>query len=336
MKTQRFVLALLLALAASSGAALLPGCDDGEGGAGGDDGGQGGGGGAPSSELCDNGIDDDANGQIDCLDAGCAADESCRIGGNECSAQIPDCEGDLNGSINQICAGGTCAAAGPIQPDATLRRGNVIVQNQLDGVRPDLVRSFLVRVYHPSRPDGSTLTCADLAAMADREDPAQVNVILRVTGGVSQQGATIAAPAFGAPVSEEGQPFLVHTTFYSADRDTLTAEPRGEFVGLGCEQGVVIPEGEYVQDEAHTVGVAVKPICDPANDTCPAPKTCLVGARICRDQRCEPACQSIAACRDVGNGPECLRKCDPSDPQCANLERCDATEGEPSVCVPVE
>ena len=309
------------------------GCDSGE--APSDPAGGGGGsGGAPSTELCDNGLDDDANGAIDCLDAGCATFSRCVIGGEECAAQVPTCEGNLSGSINEICVAGACRAAGPIQPDGTLQRGNIKVVSRLDGVRPDLARSFLVRVLHGRKPDGEALDCAAVNASADVE--ALANVVVRNTGEVTEASDTIPAPAFGLPVTSGGETFLVQSVFYSADRNTLTAEPTGEVVGFGCEEGLQVPPGDYTDDDTHNFGVVVKPICDPANDTCPAPKTCLIGARICRDQRCVPACVSGTSCRDLGDGPTCLRKCDPAEPICANLERCDASPGEQPICVPAQ
>src|SRR6056297_2845603 len=35
-------------------------------------------------EICDNGIDDDADGQIDCADGDCAEDDNCVMAGSDC------------------------------------------------------------------------------------------------------------------------------------------------------------------------------------------------------------------------------------------------------------
>jgi len=56
-------------------------------------------------ELCTNGVDDDANGLVDCFDAACAADASCTIVSREvCANLIDDDRNGLTDCADPICA----------------------------------------------------------------------------------------------------------------------------------------------------------------------------------------------------------------------------------------
>jgi hypothetical protein len=57
-------------------------------------------------EICDNGIDDDGDGQIDCADGDCATDPACNTSPEICNNGIDD---DGDGQID--CADGDCATA---------------------------------------------------------------------------------------------------------------------------------------------------------------------------------------------------------------------------------
>ncbi|WP_373044138.1 hypothetical protein [Vulgatibacter sp.] len=291
------------------------------------------------AEICDNGIDDDEDGAIDCADPNCLVLEECTATG--CTEQVPTCEADRVGQLNLICLEGSCEPAGQLVDGATVR-GSVQVFNQLDSRLHSLTdrnKAVLVELFHPLKPDGSEATCDDIfVAGLDGGSLAAFNLVGASSRGISDPDTTIPAPAFEMPVPEEGTGFLLLSRFYGA-RD-VSGNPGGELVGLGCKEGVVIPPGPYVEDDDHAVYVTILPVCDPGNDTCPDGKTCQIGALVCRDKRCGDTCSALDnnTCRDIDGSPTCVQMCDPERLEtrpCASGERCDTTPGERPACIPV-
>ena len=68
----------------------------------------GGGGGGPTAEICDNGIDDDGDGDIDCADSDCTSDAACDTGGP--TAEICDNGIDDDGDGDIDCADSDCSS----------------------------------------------------------------------------------------------------------------------------------------------------------------------------------------------------------------------------------
>jgi len=63
-------------------------------------------------ELCDNGMDDDGDGEVDCDDDDCASDDGCNISDPECTPRREYCEDefDNNGNGDTDCADLCCQA----------------------------------------------------------------------------------------------------------------------------------------------------------------------------------------------------------------------------------
>ncbi len=61
---------------------------------------------APIAEVCDNGMDDDQDGDIDCADSDCAGDPACSTGNEICDNGVDD---DSDGDVD--CADSDCANA---------------------------------------------------------------------------------------------------------------------------------------------------------------------------------------------------------------------------------
>jgi hypothetical protein len=65
---------------------------------------------ASLAEICDNGVDDDANGLVDCDDEACETDEGCLAAVPGCEPRVEYCEDgiDNNGNGNTDCADQCC------------------------------------------------------------------------------------------------------------------------------------------------------------------------------------------------------------------------------------
>jgi hypothetical protein len=315
----------------------------GSGGSGGiGEGGSGGGGGTGGEggtvvvppEACDGaGLDEDLDGAADCLDSDCVALPRC-LETATCTRQFgvagEGCQFDSHADVAAICAPDLrCDPAGPARPDGTLRRGNLVPLNHVSALWMD-PRGFVVRVFHPRRPGTpDRLTCAALASL-NVDDDHLVNRVQRSNGVISVSADYVPTPAFELPLPG-AEPFLLQVRLYSNTPDPITREPRGELLGDGCLDGIQVPEGDYVADADHRPIVEIEPACSPTRP-CTAPKTCVYGQ--CVDDRCNPACTGGRACREWDGVPTCLVRCNPDDPSCPADQRCDATPGEPAVCVP--
>lgn len=341
MKFRLILLALATALAAAA-----PACSSDDDGGNGGGGGTGGTGGIDTGdEICDNAIDDDGDGAIDCDDPNCSELEACKVG---CTDQIPDCEADREGRINQVCiptgGSGVCVPAGQVSDTGEIPRGSVMLFNQLSAPLESLAarnKAFLVQLFHPTNPDGSDASCDDIfQAGLTGGDISGVNLVGSSQGAIATPDTTVPAPAFEMPLAPEGEGWIVLVRFFGT-RD-LQGRPGGELLGIGCKEGVVIPPGAYVEgSEEHTATVVIDPVCSPADpDSCAGGKTCQVGALVCRDQRCTD-CSALnnRTCRDMDGEPVCLQMCDPANldvQPCGDGERCDTTPGERPACVPAE
>lgn len=295
------------------------------------------------------------DGSYDCSNPACDQAPQCR---RECAAQVPTCEPAIRGisKIDRICAGGKCQAAGPWAEDE-LARGNLIVQHNFDVLSPSNLRSFATTLHHSIRPDGGTLSCADLMALEDIEDPAASNIVGRFVDSVNNlnQGQIVRIPLSNVPITERGETFLIFSRFFTVTKDER-GEPRGNLAGRGCTAAVEVPEGPYMEcveeedcsveelkiREKQSPRLTVKPGCDAKDpNACQDGKVCVVQAGMCR-YRCEPACTSSAqVCRPKvpGEQPECLRRCYPdvsSQAACPSGEICNTAPGEEPACLPVD
>lgn len=313
---------LLLALLAASVAAA-PACSSGGDSKPPDTGG----------EDCNNGLDDDADGAVDCGDLDCQVLESCQ----GCTTQA-ECSPPGTTRVELICDAGECAPAGALTPDGeSVARGNVMVRAQLEQALVTLAprnHAYLLEVFAPVKPDGTATTCDDLLeAGRFGGEIVGFNRIGMGAQAISNPSDVTPAAAFNMPVTAAGSSALVMVRFYGVYTTNGTAG--GEMLGMGCTPGVVIPEGAFVDDEAHNVDLIIRAPCSP-NDasTCPEGKSCVRGMFVCRDTSCTD-CGDREVCRDS----MCRRECDPAtlanDP-CPELQRCDTTPGERTACVPVE
>lgn len=201
--------------------------------------------------------------------AACGDDEPSGDGGgaggdggtNQVCAQVPDCVDadawriELNDNLEAVCLSSGCAAL-PAQTGEMLVYGRFPVN--LDSGR---VRAWFLTYFDSRRADGGTLTCAQVLALPGVHLPQRtvhpgevVNVIRRGAGPASAgQGDTLPARAFEIPSNEGGAPYLVLLQLFNQSLDTTTSFPEAQAVAAGCADGVTVPRGDYVEDEAHQV-----------------------------------------------------------------------------------
>ena len=335
----RYLLAAVLALGLGTVIYACSGGDEGPG----EEGKGGTGGAGPGVEVCDNALDDDEDGKIDCLDPDCEDTEICCPGGlcrTQCGVNgQADCQAKLSGSINMVCSPeNVCEHAGQVDEEGHIRRGEALIWSQMAEVSAMHYQGEQLMVLSSDRPGtDEKVTCDKIMyRQLDPTDPKQVNVVHETAVKVSAKQDVINAPAFGVPVPKEGQKLIAVMRFFSAAPDAY-GEPRGDIVGEGCAEFDTIPEGSYDSDQdnpARNWEIKIRLFCGGyLNRECPEPKTCVVG--LCRDTRCG-TCGPNYVCREWNGEPDCRKACNPDQPDCPNLHRCDATAGEVTACVPAQ
>ncbi len=165
--------------------------------------------------------------------------------------QVPDCEAGVdNATISSICLPEGCSDAGQ-RDGGELLRGAIMVYGFVDPVSMPLssIRSYAIDVFHPTRNDGSTLTCAAILAKRGVIDESW-NVLRRTSGDVPNPDQQIPAMAQQLPVNDAETPFLAHLVFFGGGRDT-SGRPTGSRIAESCVDGIVVPAGAFAHDEDH-------------------------------------------------------------------------------------
>jgi hypothetical protein len=299
-------------------------------------------------EVCDNGADDDADGFVDCEDGDCAETPHCCP---DCGKQCHDagqaaCQTSYS-RVTMVCSpDGDCEPSGLVNEDGTTRIGWSAVMSKMAEINPTLnYAAEQLLVLSSDRPNTTEkATCAAIMAREiDPTNPNDVNAVLVANFSVvidGQKPDYVPAQAWPVPLPKEGQTLLAIVRFYmSQDHE---GNPRGDIVGEGCTEVDTIHEGDpevgHETDPDYQWEVDIRLFCGGfLNRSCPDPKTCING--LCRDTRCAESgetCGPGYTCREWDGVPDCRKTCNPDDPDCPNLNYCDATPGEPAVCVPAQ
>lgn len=199
-------------------------------------------------EVCSNGVDDDANGLVDCADTACrlepacdgqdsgANDGSCQKCGLSCVVQA-DCLAQsfvLDEPLPQ-CGAGTCRA----------REEGVRLRFEVDtapwnGVGVKL-GSLNTRFVSKTAVDGRTVRCDTLKALAaskaaadasQLERSGQLNLVSFDVSAISAIPGDVLVQPF-LPVNT-GSDFIIWTEIWAGPPDSNTKMPTGNRLGFGC------------------------------------------------------------------------------------------------------
>lgn len=202
----------------------------------------------PTTELsCDDGIDEDGDGLLDCDDPDCASDAACLPPPPEpCEAQA-DC-----GDFKWICLARQCVPPGAFHP----RTGEpeqvaLAIEATFDEVLSDEVRrpaSVLLRLLDSRLTDGTTLTCDALIDPETRtaEDALALDADVRLNHLWRQAAALTwsAQSTFdieAAEVSRGANLLLFAEAFSGALEED---DPTGDRAAVTCIDGLSLADGE--------------------------------------------------------------------------------------------
>lgn len=283
-------------------------------------------------EICDNGEDDDDNGLVDCKDPHCDVHPHCR---DECVRQA-DCS-VADWTIG-VCMDGLCRNAASFDGEGRMLVGEVGLMSRFDVRRTQTknIKSFSIDYFHPAIPgSGEPLSCEILAerARGARLDRAEFNVIRTAhrTFPSQQQADTFLVRDSGVPATSETQ-WVTLVRFYEGNLDAQSSIPSGRMLAFACTPALHVQPGT-TWDPSRQVEVKVSPTCE-SNDDCAEGWECITSTGLCAYRQCEPKCEMGYTCRQLSDGtPQCLRRCDPTQPCPAN-ERCDYTPGWEPACYP--
>src|SRR5690606_17149723 len=174
-------------------------------------------------------------------------------GGGAGAACTPACASLHDDPVRAICLEGSCVDVGLRDDAGEVRLSSVMVYARLPAGAIPTIRSYSTTAYHPLRPDGSSLSCADLLALPPeaRRDTGALNVVAWHGNGflAPPAGDTIPSPLSNVPVNEPGVRYLLLSELYSGAPDSTTRLPTGALVAHGCIEGFEAPEGRYADHE---------------------------------------------------------------------------------------
>jgi len=171
--------------------------------------------------------------------------------------QVPDCEPDRDGPISRVCTLDGCVDAG-LRDDTGLLRGTVEIYGFVDPVRLPMtsIRSYAVEVFAGVTNVSAPLDCATLLATAGRSDPAW-STVHRSTGDIPTPREQIPVLAPALPANDASTPFVAWVAFYGGRRDT-SGKPTGSVIAEGCASGIVVPAGDFAEDEDHVYSTVME------------------------------------------------------------------------------
>ncbi len=224
-------------------------------------------------ELCDDGVDNNGNGLIDCADPSCEAQVvcapdygSCEKCGQACTVQADCVERDVfRDQPVPLCTAGVCRA------NAEYVRPNVVGVN-VPVFAPRIPRSASVRFIKKTALDGSAVTCARIKAVADGADPENVEDFdaIETSGAFNLMGIDVTPIQQWTAAdntlrmrwvpTQTGSDYLIWMDFWGGPRNG--DYPSGGRIGHGC-----------VEDSARLTPVV-------ESDSCP---TVQSDAGMCRE-----------------------------------------------------
>lgn len=218
---------------------------------------------ATKTEDCNNKVDDDGNGKIDCADPECAFYDLCQAPkvdagfygtcgrcGFTCSAQAECYEFGLGKDTPlPYCTSGRCQS---LNVPVALR-----FEIDTTGSWPAVaLRSSQTFVVRKLGQDGAAVSCAVVQAAAAGKTQADVDQLQR-SGKFQFQGFDVTplnvmgGGIFTLPFvnAGTGKDFLIFTELWAGPRDSNTSLPTGNRLGFGCfESGDPVAEITAVDD----------------------------------------------------------------------------------------
>jgi hypothetical protein len=220
-------------------------------------------------EDCHNGVDDDANGEIDCADPACASDTGCQMGTD--AGYYGSCS-----KCGQTCANQSVCLNTSLAFDQPLAQcGAGYCRNYTTGIQVDVqidtdqnwngfmypIQSTNVRVVSKTAIDGSAVTCATVRASAmgymvtDADQIEKSNKFNLVGYDVRKVTASGGQAILEHFVNVNiGSDYLLWVELWGGTPDSMTHLPTGNRFGWGCfESGAAV--APIVQADNCTPGV---------------------------------------------------------------------------------
>lgn len=213
----------------------------------------------PHEAGCGDYLDDDGDGLTDCADTDCASFPACAPRPAVSCSRQSDCGDIVDEMVTDVCLAGTCQA-----PGAATSRGDAITaqvgirlvfEASLTGTSKP--RSAVVRFVDSRRPDGSSLTCADLKAsgncrdMQSRsriDDDASVNQVFRTVYALDFSGCVGSECVFPGLFATlpRAQGMLLYGEAWYGPRELN--DPTGQCAAVFCSEGqAVAADGDKFQ-----------------------------------------------------------------------------------------
>lgn len=209
------------------------------------------------AEDCNNKVDDDGNGKIDCADSACAAFDLCQAAkldagvyggcgrcGFTCTVQSECYEFGLGKDTPlPYCTAGYCTSLNA----PVVLRFEVDTTGTWPAVNLRSSQTFLVRKQGQ---DGAAVSCAVVQAAAAGKTAADVDQLQR-SGKFQFQGFDVTPlNAMGGSIFTlpfvnvgAGRDFLIFAELWAGPRDSNTSLPTGNRLGYGCfESGEQVAE----------------------------------------------------------------------------------------------
>ena len=211
---------------------------------------------AQKKEICNNGLDDDGNGLVDCADPDCTAETACQqvdagwFGfcakcGQTCTKQSECLSNGWSDTPLPICLSRKCQA---------LFEG-IDIRFQMDTTAWAMVypapQSWQTRFIAKTALDGSAVTCATVSALATGVDGAHADQIeaSNLFNFLSYDTTPVSTFSSGSSLTQPylhvntGANFLIWTELWSGTRSSDTKLPTGTRMGVGCfETGPAVAE----------------------------------------------------------------------------------------------
>ncbi len=209
------------------------------------------------TEACHNGVDDDGDGDVDCLDRDCDADTLCAMPLKSCT--LPrDCGDAVKDTYSGlVCLQQKCIPPGPVDGKGKLVEFDHLASAQFDkyytsvSVRP---LSLMIRIVYPITASGRRLGCAELVPLAGAgtectrsavDTLADLNLVYRNLIALNWGTVSGSQVVFNNLLMTwpQGDDFIVYAEAWWGGRttgDRLEAVPTGNRAGLWCQEQVKI------------------------------------------------------------------------------------------------
>ena len=213
---------------------------------------------APEEHSCVDHLDGDGDGLTDCEDEDCADHTDCTPPPSKSCSRQPDCGDIVNEMVTDVCLAGRCQAPGEATWSGEAITSQMSIRLVFGGALTGQTkpRSSVLRFVDSRRPDGSTLTCAQLQAIGNCHDMSTRSRI-DTDPGVNQVFRSVYALDFSTCIGTEcvfpnifatvprGQGFLLYGEAWYGSRELNN--PTGQCASVFCAEGQAVQDGAKVQ-----------------------------------------------------------------------------------------